>query len=63
MSLPVLNHSVLEHWRSDSTNHVPDSSFFLCRKGNPIWYGVLLRGLPDYYIDQANKSGMFEVAS
>lgn len=60
MSLPVLNHSVLEHLRSDATNYVPDSSLFsLPEKVIQFGTGVLLRGLPDYYIDQANKSGMF----
>ena len=51
VNLPNINSGIVE---------VPDENLFqLPEKVLQFGTGVLLRGLPDYFIDKANKAGMF----
>lgn len=50
----------LKHIQSKLGMQVPDEALFnLPEKVLQFGTGVLLRGLPDYFIDKANKSGVF----
>lgn len=52
-------HSLSTHHLTDS-NGIPDPVMFhLPEKVLQFGTGVLLRALPDFYIDQANRSGLF----
>lgn len=55
MNLPGLN----KHWCKTNTNIPIDQLTGLPEKVIQFGTGVLLRGLPDYYIDKANKAGFF----
>ena len=44
---------------ADSTSENVDVLFALPEKVVQFGTGVLLRGLPDYFIDKANKQGLF----
>jgi tagaturonate reductase len=55
----ILSRYTLKNISSDSVN-VPDESLFeLPEKVLQFGTGVLLRGLSDYFIDKANKNGIF----
>src|SRR5215213_11073943 len=55
----ILSRYTLKNITSDSVV-VPDESLFeLPEKVLQFGTGVLLRGLPDYFIDKANKKGIF----
>lgn len=55
----ILSRYTLKNINSDSVS-VPDESLFeLPEKVLQFGTGVLLRGLPDYFIDKANKNGIF----
>ena len=54
-----LSRTILKQIKADHEN-VPDESIFkLPEKVLQFGTGVLLRGLPDYFIDKANKQGIF----
>lgn len=60
MNLPALSYSWLhEHAENRFAGISPDSLQQLPEKVVQFGTGVLLRGLPDYYIDRANKAGVF----
>ena len=46
-------------YASNATENV-DALFALPEKVLQFGTGVLLRGLPDYFIDKANKKGLFQ---
>ena len=55
----ILSRYTLKNISSDSVS-IPDESLFeLPEKVLQFGTGVLLRGLPDYFIDKANKNGIF----
>lgn len=54
-----LNRSVLPDLRSRFTSVPSDTSFSLPEKVLQFGTGVLLRGLPDHYINKANEKGIF----
>ena len=54
-----LNKNNLEHITSAGVEKPGDDIFFLPEKVLQFGTGVLLRGLPDYYIDKANKQKLF----
>src|SRR6478609_7874693 len=55
----ILSRYTLKNIASDKVN-IPDESIFeLPEKVLQFGTGVLLRGLPDYFIDKANKQGLF----
>ncbi|MFZ1562566.1 MAG: hypothetical protein WAT37_21675, partial [Saprospiraceae bacterium] len=55
MNLPTLN----KQWCKANTQIPIDHLTGLPEKVIQFGTGVLLRGLPDYYIDKANKAGIF----
>lgn len=56
----ILNYRNLEAIKTKANLTVPDVSLFdLPEKVLQFGTGVLLRGLPDYFIDKANRAGMF----
>jgi tagaturonate reductase len=55
----ILSRSALKNIQSDSVI-IPDQALFeLPEKVLQFGTGVLLRGLPDYFIDRANRQGVF----
>jgi tagaturonate reductase len=62
MTLPKLNASLLPGLSSKATanQHIPTAGMLqLPEKVLQFGTGVLLRGLPDFFIDQANRQGVF----
>lgn len=60
MNLPVLSYSWLQaHAETHFPGTSPELLHHLPEKVVQFGTGVLLRGLPDYYIDRANKAGVF----
>lgn len=49
----------LAHMRNPAVSTPPDSVFGLPERVLQFGTGVLLRGLPDYFIDKANRQGLF----
>src|SRR5438309_11216328 len=55
----TLSRNTLKHISNKSLT-IPDQSIFdLPEKVLQFGTGVLLRGLPDYFIDKANRKGLF----
>ncbi|WP_129715212.1 tagaturonate reductase [Pedobacter sp. SYP-B3415] len=54
-----LNHVTLKNIRAKDGLSIPDIDRVLPEKVLQFGTGVLLRGLPDHFIDQANKAGLF----
>src|SRR5687768_3483239 len=55
----ILSQFTLKHITSEQVS-VPDPAIFdLPEKVLQFGTGVLLRGLPDYFIDKANRKGIF----
>ena len=62
MQLPLLNIDLLKNKEFSSKARVtsPDENLLqLPERVLQFGTGVLLRGLPDYFIDKANKKGVF----
>ena len=55
----ILSRYNLKNIQSPDLQVPPDSVFDLPEKVLQFGTGVLLRGLPDYFIDKANRSGIF----
>lgn len=55
----TLSKFTLKNIPSDKVENVPDGIFELPEKVLQFGTGVLLRGLPDYFIDKANRKGIF----
>ncbi len=55
----TLSKFTLKNIQSDKVENVPDGIFELPEKILQFGTGVLLRGLPDYFIDKANRAGVF----
>ncbi|SFV28774.1 tagaturonate reductase [Thermoflavifilum thermophilum] len=56
-----LNRKSLRHIQPQPNLEIPDPALLdLPEKVLQFGTGVLLRGLPDYFIDRANKSGLFD---
>ena len=54
-----LNRENLEHITAKGVTKPADAIFSLSEKVLQFGTGVLLRGLPDYFIDKANRQGLF----
>lgn len=54
-----LSRNILPHIASNEVAMPPASAFNLPEKVLQFGTGVLLRGLPDYFIDKANRNGLF----
>ena len=60
MALPILNKNVVSKSNLGINIILPEVKHFtLPERIIQFGTGVLLRGLPDYYVDKANKSGVF----
>ncbi len=55
----TLSKFTLKNVNTDAVTTVPDGIFELPEKVLQFGTGVLLRGLPDYFIDKANRAGIF----
>ncbi len=55
----ILSKFTLKNVETINTKSIPDGIFELPEKVLQFGTGVLLRGLPDYFIDKANKQGIF----
>ena len=55
----ILSKSNLKYIQAGNVEKVPEGIFDLPEKVLQFGTGVLLRGLPDYFIDKANKQGVF----
>jgi tagaturonate reductase len=55
----ILSKHTLKNIQANNTEKVPESIFDLPEKVLQFGTGVLLRGLPDYFIDKANRQGIF----
>jgi len=55
----TLSKFTLKNIQSGKVENVPDGIFELPEKVLQFGTGVLLRGLPDYFIDKANRQGIF----
>lgn len=55
----TLSKFTLKNIQAGKVQHVPDGIFDLPEKVLQFGTGVLLRGLPDYFIDKANRQGIF----
>lgn len=55
----TLSKFTLKNINADAVATVPDDVFDLPEKVLQFGTGVLLRGLPDYFIDKANRAGVF----
>ncbi|MGC4038117.1 MAG: hypothetical protein QM764_19300 [Chitinophagaceae bacterium] len=56
----LLSKQTLNEIHSDEKIQLPSADYFaLPEKVLQFGTGVLLRGLPDYFIDKANKQGVF----
>jgi tagaturonate reductase len=55
----ILSKFTLKNIESNNVENVPDELFELPEKVLQFGTGVLLRGLPDYFIDKANRKGIF----
>jgi tagaturonate reductase len=55
----ILSKFTLKNIESSNVENVPDELFELPEKVLQFGTGVLLRGLPDYFIDKANRKGIF----
>jgi tagaturonate reductase len=55
----TLSKFTLKNIQSGKVQNVPDGIFELPEKVLQFGTGVLLRGLPDYFIDKANRQGIF----
>jgi tagaturonate reductase len=55
----TLSKFTLKNIESGKADNVPDGIFELPEKVLQFGTGVLLRGLPDYFIDKANRQGIF----
>lgn len=55
----ILSRFNLKNIQADSVELPPDAVFELPEKVLQFGTGVLLRGLPDYFIDKANRMGIF----
>jgi tagaturonate reductase len=56
----ILSKNNIESIPSDVVDSMPDKKLFMLpEKVLQFGTGVLLRGLPDYFIDKANKTGIF----
>ena len=55
----ILSKFTLKNLPQDKVQNVPDGIFDLPEKILQFGTGVLLRGLPDYFIDKANRQGIF----
>ena len=60
MVLPILNKNVVSQSSLSENISLPEVKHFtLPERIIQFGTGVLLRGLPDYYVDKANKAGVF----
>lgn len=60
MALPILNKSVISQFNLGENISLPEVKHFTFpERIIQFGSGVLLRGLPDYYVDKANKAGVF----
>lgn len=60
MVLPILNKNVVSQFNIGENISLPEVKHFtLPERIIQFGTGVLLRGLPDYYVDKANKAGVF----
>lgn len=59
MNLPILNKNIALNNSTRSLQKPSKEHLLLPEKVLQFGTGVLLRGLPDYYIDKANKQGIF----
>ena len=59
MSLPVLNTTIALEHSAETITKPTESMLALPEKVLQFGTGVLLRGLPDYYINKANGKGVF----
>lgn len=55
----TLSKFTLKNIQAGKVQNVPDGIFDLPEKVLQFGTGVLLRGLPDYFIDKANRQGIF----
>jgi tagaturonate reductase len=55
----ILSKFTLKNIENRNVENVPDGVFDLPEKVLQFGTGVLLRGLPDYFIDKANRQGIF----
>ncbi len=55
----TLSKFTLKNIQGDKVDNVPERIFELPEKVLQFGTGVLLRGLPDYFIDKANRRGIF----
>ncbi len=55
----TLSKFTLKNLQTGKVENVPDGIFDLPEKVLQFGTGVLLRGLPDYFIDKANRQGIF----
>ncbi len=55
----IVSKFTLKNIQSGKVENVPDGIFELPEKVLQFGTGVLLRGLPDYFIDKANRQGIF----
>ena len=55
----TLSKFTLKNIQGSKVQNVPDGIFELPEKVLQFGTGVLLRGLPDYFIDKANRQGIF----
>ncbi len=55
----ILSHYTLRNISPEIAEVPTDAMFDLSEKVLQFGTGVLLRGLPDYFIDKANKQGIF----
>jgi tagaturonate reductase len=55
----ILSKFTLKNVEASNVENVPENIFDLPEKVLQFGTGVLLRGLPDYFIDKANRQGIF----
>jgi tagaturonate reductase len=55
----ILSKNTLKNIQTDKVEKAPEGIFDLPEKVLQFGTGVLLRGLPDYFIDKANRQGIF----